>query len=340
MEFDLYEINQWEFPGWVGPTKISDNLYIDLSHNPHFMAANILYSNFELLDNSFASWFIVHEGTAFLYEKLKKKFKRNVIYNHQSEITYFHFTGKQDSLWKRRRTISRICETRPMCEITFPEEDLAWYYLAANSHKCVIEFLKQHRENINWAVLSQNSSDAAVEFLLEESSNIDWWNASGNTNEKIMAHFTEQRSKLSEYRLSKNPTNTAVQFLLDNADFYTTRSWVSFCKNSNDIAVDHIISIISENRNDARLVWSSICENTNPRVFDILRDNKDKIVWSNFLRNPICFSYDYEMMRKRCLPIKKEIEDIFLLPENVMLSIERSRNGDEDDFDVISRLNV
>jgi hypothetical protein len=45
------------------------------------------------------------------------------------------------------------------------------------------------------------------------------------------------------------------------------------------------------------------------------------------------------MMREKCLPIKKEIEEIFLRPENVMAMIENERANEEKDFDVISRLN-
>jgi hypothetical protein len=309
------------------------------------MAANILYSNFGELDKNFASWFRLDKDTLFLYEKLKTKFKNEVMYNHHSELKYFHLTREPqcmsfNEVWKYRSVVSHICETRPMSEIKFPEIDLNWYYLATNPHKCVIDFLKQNRENINWATLSANSSDAAVEFLLEEIEHIDWWCASSNTNEKIIVHFTNQRNNLSNYKLSKNQSDMAVQFLLNNADFYSTIQWGHFCKNPNDIVVSHIITIITENKNDKRIIWSSLCENTNPRVFDILRNNKDKIMWGSFLKNPICFKYNYEMMRARFLPIKEEIESIFLRPENIMAIIERERDEGENDFDVMARLNV
>ena len=211
--------------------------------------------------------------------------------------------------------------------------------MAENPHKCVIEFLKQHKENINWAKLSENSSDAAVEFLLEERGNIDWWNASSNTHEKMLALFEEEKESLSEYRLSKNPSDIAVLHLI-NHPYPHKIQWIPFCKNPNDNAVNHIISIIANDRNDARIVWPMLCENVNPRVLDILRNNKDKIVWAHFLKNPICFSYNYTMMQARCLPIKEEIEAIFLRPENVMALIEQERRGDENDFEVMTRLNV
>ena len=346
-EIDLYELKDWGLPEWTDGDSsfpaLCSNLLIHLSHNPNPMAANILYEKFESLDSSFGSWFCIQKETIILYEKLKAKFGHKIIYNHQSEMKYFHFTKSEglykECIWKYRMMVSRICETEPMSKITFPWEDLNWYSLAENSHSCVIDFMKQHRDRINWAKLSENSSDAAVEFLLSERRNIVWWNASSNTNEKMMALFPEEKENLSEYRLSKNPSDTAVLFLLDNPDIYKNITWTSFCKNPNDHLVNHLILIISENRNDKRIKWSSLCENENPRVLDILRNNKDKIVWENFLKNPNCFSYNYEMMRIRCLPIKEEIDEIFLRPENVMAMIDISRDHGEDDFEVISRLN-
>lgn len=341
-EIGLYELKEWGLPEFETGFPATCNLLVDLSHNPHPMAANILYANFESLDSSFASWFCVHENTIFLYEKLKDKFKGEVMYNHQSELKYFHLTRNKETFeesWKYRSTNLRICETQPMSKNTIPHEDLDWYALATNPHKCVIEFLKQNRKNINWAKLSENSSDAAVEFLLEERHMIDWWNASSNTHEKILALFEEEKENLSEYRLSKNPSDTAVLHLINPAR-YCKIQWILFCQNPNDHAVDHIISIISENRNDKRIIWATLCENENPRVLDILRNNKDKIVWASFLKNPICFSYNYAMMQVRCLPIKEEIDALFMRPENVMALIEQERLGDENDFEVMTRLNV
>lgn len=337
MEIDLYEIKKW-LPDWADGFPIMRDLLIDLSHNPHFMAANILYASYPLLDATFASWFCLHADTLSLYETLMKKFGDNVVYNHQSKLKYFHL--KKDSYeskgsWKYWSRVTRNCETLPMSEITIPYEHLNWYHLSLNPHKCVIDFLKQNRENIKWTVFCSNSSDAAVDFLLEE--NIEWWYASSNTNERIVARFGEHRDELSEHRLSQNQSDMAVQFLLDN--LYDKINWIQFCENPNDIVVSHLISIITENRNDTRIFWSILCRNPNPRVFDILRNNKDKIVWADFLRNPICFTYDYEMMRERCLPIKKEIDAIFSRPDNVMAMIEIEREGDESDFDVIARLN-
>jgi len=344
-EIDLYELKDWGMPDWIDgngdfPVGCS-NLFIDLSHNTHPMASNILYANFELLDNSFASWFHLHSDTLFLYEKLMDKFKNGILYNHHNAIKYFHINRHNGTLVEGKLgyqcKVSHICETDPMSKIMFLCEDLNWHSLAENPNKCVIDFLKQHRERINWAKLSENSSDAAVEFLLEERRNIVWWNASSNTHEKILALFEEEKENLSDYRLSKNQSDIAVLYLLSSE--HHKIQWISFCKNPNDHAINHIISIISENRNDKRIYWASLCENQNPRVVDILCNNKDKIVWASFLKNPNCFKYNYEMMRQRCLLIKEEIEAIFLRPENIMALIERERNGDENDFEVMSRLN-
>lgn len=329
-EFDLYEISEW------GISSLNP-YYISLSYNSHPMATNILHANFNTLPENFSLCFHLDERTLFLYEKLLSKFK--IAYNAYTERRYFLLSKKYRSEYPGncQMMYASMCETLPLNEINLSEKAMSWctYALSSNTHKCVMNFLKQNEKFINNVALSQNSSEHAVELL---EGRIDWWFASSNTNEKITARFIEQKSKLSGFRLSKNHSDVAIHILLNER--YGAISWNLFCENPNDHAVDHIISIISHDRDDPRIVWHMLCRNKNPRVLDILRNNKDKIFWNDFLKNPICFSYNYEMIRKRWLPIKKEINDIFMRPENVMISIERERCGDENDFEVIARINT
>ena len=324
-EIDLYEISDW-----------GANLecYISLSYNSHPMASNILYANFNTLTANFSLCFHLTERTVFLYEKLLGKYK--TVFNSHTERKYILLSKKYQIDYKNQMLHALMCETLPLSEINLSEQELSCctHALSSNPHKCVMNFLKQNEKLINNIALSQNSSDHAIDLL---EGRIDWWFASSNTNEKITTRFIEQKSKLSGFRLSRNSSDEAVHILLNER--YGAISWNFFCENPNDHAVDHIISIISENRNDARIVWHMLCKNKNPRVLDILRNNKDKIVWKDFLKNPLCFSYNYEMMRKRCMPIKDEINDIFMRPEIVMATIERERCGDESDFEVMKRIN-
>lgn len=325
-EIDLYEISKW-----------GENLeyYISLSYNSHPMATNILHANFNTLTANFSLCFHLTERTVFLCEKLLSKYKT---LNSHTERKYILLSKKYQQIdYNNQMLHALLCETLPLSEINLSEQEMSWctYALSSNPHKCVMDFLKQNEKFINNIALSQNSSDHAIDVL---EGRIDWWFASSNTNQKITARFIEQKGKLSGFRLSRNSSDEAVHILLNER--YGAICWNYFCQNPNDHAVDHIISIISHNRDDPRVVWHMLCKNENPRALDILRNNKDKIVWREFLKNPICFSYNYEMMRKRCMPIKKEINDIFMLPENVMATIERERCGDESDFEVMKRINA
>jgi hypothetical protein len=353
-EFELYEIASWNPPFWkTGETRgwapKHTNMFIDLSKNPHPMATNILYANYNLLDATFATWFYMNKDTTFLYEKLSSRFV--ILYNHYSNISYYRLTTMKEDLitltrsclWKFRHNISYICANYPLSE--FPEaiffEDLNWFSLAENKHKCVMDFMKAHRDQIHWVNLSRNSSDPAVDFMLEEFANgreIEWWTASVNTNERLIAHFKNVKNELSVYSLCRNTSSTVIRLLLENPELYEKISWERFCENSNDLAVDHIIEIYETNKKDKRLVWEVLCLNVNPRIFSILRENKEKVDWNEFYRNPNCFQYNYEKMRERFSPLKREIEDIFLRPDNVMAKIENERNMDETDFDTIARL--
>lgn len=350
-EFDLYKIKSWnqfeshETRRWMPK---STNVFIDLSKNPHPMAINILYANFNRLDSTFATWFRVTGDTIFLYEKLKFKFV--LLYNHRLNITYYELTTMKENItplipsykrsaWEFRHDISYICANFPLAKIDVSFENLNWFSLSDNKHKCVMDFLKLHLSEVHWINLARNSSDVAVDFLFEARENgieIEWWYASVNTNERIIKCFSEVKNQLSISALCKNETSSVVRFVLD--EMYEKICWERFCENANDLAVDHIIDIYEKDNKDRRIVWECLCLNKNVRVFPILEKNREKIDWNEFYQNPICFQYDYEKMKERFSPLKNEICDIFLRPDNVIAKIENERMEGESVFDTISRL--
>ena len=349
MEFDLYKIGNWQRPDWNDSSKVfmfpCSTLYLDLSLNPHPMATNILYAHFNDLPQGFASWFYLNKDTIFLYEKLNKKYI--TMYNHRSASIYYRYTTMEEDMkstsiepWKYRAMNIYICENSPLIDVeTIPLEDLSWFHLSINPHNCVIDFLKKHRDKIHWKNLARNPSDAAVDFLLEEMRNgweIEWEAASINTNEKMIAQFGQVKDQLNMFTLCQNTATSAVRFLL--SELYERINWIVFCKNPNDLAVDHIIEILEKDSRDKRIYWHSLSGNKNPRIFPILEANQKNINWGMFIQNPICFAYDYEKIRERFAPLKKEIQDIFLHPDNVMARIESEKMEGDSDFDIVSRL--
>ena len=367
-EIDMYVIKQWfmttgkswlPLHGWINRTTgtkycmirpcAKTELYANLTDNPHPMAVNILYANVNFLDEYFISFFVVREETVFLYEKLK-------LYNGQQLTEYQHIRHYQNTEmendiknlssmakdWKYHYAITNICN-RTLSEIAIvPFEDLNWYNLSANTNKCVIDFIKLYPNKIIWSILSANPCDAAVDLLLEEIQNgreAIWQTASNNTNERLIERFKKVKESLSIPLLCQNTAPLAVRFVL--SECYDRINWKCFCKNPNDLAVDHIMDILEKDNDDKRVIWESLSANTNPRVFAILESNQFKIDWCHFIKNPICFAYDYEKIRKRFEPLKREIREIFLHPDNVMAKIEMERQGkneSETDFDIVSRL--
>jgi hypothetical protein len=341
MELELYEINDW-----IPQERNYENFYFAISYNTHPVAANILYANINSLTEDFHKYFYLKHDTVYLYEKLQE---RTPFYNHLSKLAYYRFTKMHEDLkiWKtipidNHQLISHICQHFPLSEVRhIPYEKLNWFWLSLNTNECVVRFLIQNRPKIIWGMFAENSSDAAVNYLLEEERkgwSIDWFRASKNTNEKMISQFYKNKDSLSVFSLSLHSSDSVILLLLDK--LYNKIHWENFCSNPNEYAVDHIINISNKNTNDRRLYWNRICENPNKRLFSILRENKTKIVWENFFKNPICFQYDYAKIKQRFSSIKKELEEIFMHPDNIMAMIECEKMDNETDFDVISRLNI
>ena len=61
----------------------------------------------------------------------------------------------------------------------------------------------------------------------------------------------------------------------------------------------------------------NLCYNTNPKVLEILKFNKDKISWYTFSANPIIFKLDYDNMSKKIENLKEEIIKEVMHPRRV-----------------------
>jgi hypothetical protein len=147
------------------------------------------------------------------------------------------------------------------------------------------------------------------------------------------------RENLSVVQLCTNPSDFVVKWLLEDPLMYDRIIWSRFCTNPNQHAVEHIYNISLLNPNDKRIDWAHLCMNRNKLVFRILRNNQSKIWWELFLKNPICFEYNYEMMQQRASIFRDELISVVFSPEKVMRMIHLSReNADLDDFEIVSNL--
>ena len=355
-EFDFYEIKQWLNESAKGRSHFTQSL----SYNTHPFATSIIESYINRLPPAYFTRNCHHllcghtsnNNKLALFLRLKERNTCVVPYDIYSEmLLYYHLeyesdladlkqslkTRKEERSWKFGKLVQQVCRQEKMDKIKeIAHPNLDWHSLSQNTHPCVIDFLRENKRIIVWRILSKNPSDAAVDLLLE--SEIDWFAVSSNTNDRITARFPEMKRKLSISELCSNTSDFVVKWLLEDNELYNSIIWSRFCSNPNDLAVEHIYSLSLVNPNDRRIDWGNLCRNTNRLVFQILRNNKHKINWPIFLQNPICFEYDYEKMKCRAEIFKEELLNLALSPERVMAAIKSAREENEDDFEVISRI--
>jgi len=356
-EFDFYEIKEWIADSVPG----KKHFLQALSYNPHPFASSVIETN---IDHLPPRYFITNchhmlcehnnnNNKLRLFLRLKERNTSEIIpYDIYSELLlYYHLDYQNDLLnlkeslqerkgernWKYGKLVQHVCLTEKMEKIKeIPYKDLNWCTLSANHHPCVIDFLRENKKNVLWTVLAKNSSDCAVDLLFE--SEIDWFAASFNTNDRVTSCFPQFVSKISISGLCTNTSDFVVKWLLEDPDMYSQIIWSLFCTNENNYAVEHIYNISLLNPRDKRIEWGFLCTNRNKMVFRILRNNQSKIHWEIFLNNPICFEYNYEMMEKRVSIFKEELIGAVFSPERIMHLISVSRENEEDDFEIISKL--
>jgi len=349
-EFDFYEIKEW---GGMSP-----ELFRLLAYNTHPFATTILESNIQLLDSSYLVAYGRHilgsrteiNNKATFYRRLREIHKDAVLpYCHStaiflSGIEDIVITNREDlekhrGSWLYSYIIAAICEKKDMTFIRLIKySELCWFELCINTNPCVIEFLKKNRHKIIWSVLSTNTSDAAADFLLEKEQEMDikWISASQNTNQKITRLFPSIKERLNIKRLCGNASDDAVKLLL--SEMYSFIDWETFCMNPNNYAVEHIYGMSMVNPNDKRIRWDYLCMNKNKHIIPILRNNQNKINWEIFIKNEVCFAYNYEMIELRASIFKEELIGAVFSPERIMKKISDSRVNDESDFEIINKI--
>lgn len=342
-EFDFYEINDWE----IMVNGMSSNMLHLLAHNPHPFATTLLETNIEKLSSDYLviyGQYLINSHTETnnklaLYNRLKKIHESTILpYSHTSSLickTYTMDTITSKGTWIHGYNIDNICKRGTLEQVQKLDiHDRVWSSLCLNPNPGVVEFVAE-KNRIVWSFLSRNSSDMAANYLEAFPQFIDWHYASQNMNDKITRHFPAMKHKLSIIYLCKNTSDNVVNFLLNDPEMYSMIDWALFCSNSNEYAVEHIYKLSLAN--DRRICWDYLCANENKNVFRILRNNQDRIVWHIFIKNPICFEYDYEKMRLR-MTFKEELDKVIYSPEKIMHLISVCRTSDESDFEVISKI--
>jgi len=105
--------------------------------------------------------------------------------------------------------------------------------------------------------------------------------------ETVISKSIDDISKLDFFLLSKNPLDSVVEFLLQKEKNGYYISWLNFSTNSNDKAVEFMLS------RTELVEWYGFSENTSQKAVDYLLENKEKIRWAKFSTNNNQKAVDY-----------------------------------------------
>jgi hypothetical protein len=214
-----------------------------------------------------------------------------------------------------------------------------WALLCYNTTNEAIELLKQNPKKINWSSLSNNTNPEAIKLLKENYKKINWSNLSRNSNDeaiKILKQNPTQQcflglaqnenpeaikllkqnpyciSRVSCY-LAMNPTDEAIQLLIENMDKMTEDSWSGLAINRNPKA----IQLLKDNVDKLKNNYQVLSHTKNPYIIDLLKENQHLIFWNEISDNPNIFKLDYEQIKKNFEPLAKEIIEVSCNPYRI-----------------------
>ena len=215
-----------------------------------------------------------------------------------------------------------------------------WLWLSSNPCNEAIELLKQNPKKINWSILSRNRNPEAIKLLEQNPKRINWSNLSRNSTDeaiKILKQYPKKHcynmaglsqnenpeaikllkqnpyciSRISYY-LAMNPTDEAIQLLIDNIDKITDISWSGLAINRNPKAIQLLKDNLDKLDNYQVLSYTK-----NPYIIDLLKENQHLIFWDVLSDNPNIFQLDYEQIKKNFEPLAKEIIEVACHPNRI-----------------------
>jgi len=205
-----------------------------------------------------------------------------------------------------------------------------WSILSNNSNPEAIKLLKENPKKINWNNLSTNPNTEAINILKQYPKKINWNNLSTNSNPeaiKLLEQNPHCISRVSWY-LAMNPTDEAIQLLIDNIDKITEYSWDGLAINRNPKA----IKLLKDNLDKLKNNYKVLSYTKNPYIIDLLKDNQHLIYWDGLSDNPNIFQLDYEQMKKNFEPLAKEIIEVSCHPERISRLMKQYNFDFEDWF--------
>jgi len=190
-----------------------------------------------------------------------------------------------------------------------------WGILSRNTNPEAIELLKQNPKRINWNNLSKNSSDEAIKILKQNPKKHCWTGLSQNENPEAIQLLKKNPYCISRvsYNLAMNPTDEAIQLLIENIDKITDICWSGLVTNRNLKA----IQLLKDNLDKLKNKYKILSYSKNRYIIDILKENQHLIFWDVLSDNPNIFKLDYEQMKKNFESLAKEIIEAACNPNRI-----------------------
>ena len=128
--------------------------------------------------------------------------------------------------------------------------------------------------------------------------------------------------------LAMNPTDEAIQLLIENIDKITEDSWSGLAINRNPKA----IQLLKDNVDKLKNNYQVLSHTKNPYIIDLLKENQHLIFWDVLSDNPNIFKLDYEQMKKNFELLSKEIIEAACNPNRIKRLMKQYNIGFEDWF--------
>ena len=190
-------------------------------------------------------------------------------------------------------SLSQNCNDKAMVLLEKHPELIDWNKLSLNSKGTCI--LSKHLNKINYKNLMKNRNEKIID-ILEDTNNQKWISLPetekkeclselcNNINEKIIKYMIEKYPTYIDFsNILKNRSNSALHYLVhnkiqlvsDNANFKL------LAKNTNDNAFELLQVMLDANLPNSTVNLNEdcihLCKNSNPRVFDFIKNNFHKI---------------------------------------------------------------
>ena len=147
-----------------------------------------------------------------------------------------------------------------------------------------IDYLTENPDLIVWDYLSSNKN--AIALLLKNKDKIYLNYLCKNENEEVIGIIRDNKDKIANwYYLNRNRNPAIFKFILENPDKI---NWYVFISNENSADfINNNLDFFYNKLKDFK--WEALSKNTNPKILQLLKDNKNRLDWYHLSKNPLLF---------------------------------------------------